>query len=183
MIKTIAFDLWGCLLKENDIKMTPQEEILERNFWNLNFDEKYFSWATKTLSLSEEEIKKILSPLRPKLYSLREEWIFEKIHEKYPYITFAIASNHISQVKESLKFLKILEKCKVVLISWDSGYEKPFKGFYELLVDMIWLPANETLFIDDIKENIQGAENVWLNTLHCYRWMNLTESILNYLAM
>ena len=29
MIKMIAFDLWGCLLKENDIKMTSQEKILE----------------------------------------------------------------------------------------------------------------------------------------------------------
>ena len=42
MIKAIAFDLWGCLIRENDIKMTPQEEILEKEFGNLNSDEKYF---------------------------------------------------------------------------------------------------------------------------------------------
>jgi glutamate synthase (NADPH/NADH) large chain len=34
-----------------------------------------------------------------------------------PYMTFAVASNHISQVKESLNNLGILEKCNIVLIS------------------------------------------------------------------
>ena len=178
----IAFDLWGCLLKENDIKMTSQEEILEKKFWNLNSDQKYFSWASQTLSLSELDIKKILSSLFQELYSLREEWIFRKISEKYPYVTFAIASNHISQVKESLNNLWILEKCNIVLISWDCGYEKPFKGFYELLLNKSWLSAENILFVDDNKENIQWASNVWLKTLHYRYWTSLSESILNYLA-
>jgi len=73
MIKSIAFDLWGCLLKENDYPMSKQEEILEKQFWNLNDDKEYFAWATKTLSLSEEQIKAILTPLWEKLYSLREQ--------------------------------------------------------------------------------------------------------------
>lgn len=112
MIKAIAFDLWGCLLRENDIEMTPQEEILEKEFGNLNSDEKYFSWATQTLSFSEEEIKSILGNLWPKFYSLREEWIFEKILENYPRMIFAVASNHISLVKESLRYLWISENVK-----------------------------------------------------------------------
>ena len=178
----IAFDLWGCLLKENDIKMTSQEKILEKEFWNLNSDQKYFSWASQTLSLSELDIKKILSPLFQKLYSLREEWIFRKISEKHPYMTFAIASNHISQVKESLNNLWILEKCNIVLISWDCGYEKPLKGFYELLLNKSWLSAKNILFVDDNKENIQWASDVWLKTLHYRYWTSLSESILNYLA-
>jgi hypothetical protein len=39
----------------------------------LNDDKEYFAWATKTLSLSEEQIKAILTPLWEKLYSLREQ--------------------------------------------------------------------------------------------------------------
>jgi hypothetical protein len=71
----------------------------------LNDDEEYFAWATKTLSLSEEQIKAILTPIWEKLYSLREQSIFEKILKKYPNIDFAIATNHISDVKNSLKHL------------------------------------------------------------------------------
>ena len=123
MIKAIAFDLWGCLLRENDIEMTSQEEILEKEFGNLNSDEKYFSWATQALPFSEEEIKSILANLWPKLYSLREEWIFEKILEKYPLMIFAVASNHISLVRESLKHLWILEEFKVILICTHKGIE------------------------------------------------------------
>jgi hypothetical protein len=71
----------------------------------LNDDKEYFAWATKTLSLSEEQIKAILTPIWEKLYSLREQSIFEKILKKYPNIDFAIATNHISDVKNSLKHL------------------------------------------------------------------------------
>jgi hypothetical protein len=72
MIKAIAFDLGRCLICENDIKMSPKEEILEKEFGNINSDEEYFAWATQTLSMSEKEIKSILKNLWPKLYSLRE---------------------------------------------------------------------------------------------------------------
>ena len=181
MIKAIAFDLGRCLICENDIKMTPQEEILEKEFGNINSDEEYFAWATQTLSLSEKEIKSILKNLWPKLYSLREIWIFEKILEKYPLMIFAIASNHISMMRESLKHLWIIEKCKVVLISWDCGYEKPEEWFYQLLVEKLWLSADEILFIDDSEKNIEGAKKVWLHTIHYQGKTILSESIFSYL--
>ena len=181
MIKAIAFDLWGCLLRENDIEMTSQEEILEKEFGNLNSDEKYFSWATQALPFSEEEIKSILANLWPKLYSLREEWIFEKILENYPRMIFAVASNHISLVKESLKYLWISKKCKVTLISWDCGYEKPEAWFYQLLAKELWLSIDEILFIDDLVENIEGAKKVWLEALHYNGENLLSESIFSYL--
>jgi len=181
MIKTIAFDLWGCLLKENDFVMTEQEEILEKEFWNLNFDQEYYPWASQTLSLSEKEVREVISSLMKKLYSLREDVIFEKILEQYPQMTFAIASNHVSQVKESLQNLWILEKCRIVLISWDSWYEKPSKEFFALLREQIGESADEILFVDDKEENIQGAEKVWLKGLWYHRWTSLSESVLNYL--
>lgn len=181
MINAIAFDLGRCLIWENDIEMSSQEEILEKEFGNINSDEEYFAWATKTLSLSEKEIKSILKNLWPRLYSLREEWIFEKILEKYPEMVFAVASNHISMMRESLKHLWILDICKVVLISWDCGYEKPETWFYQLLIEQLWLLADEILFIDDIKENIEGAKKVWLKTIHYSGKNLLSEDILSYL--
>lgn len=181
MIKAIVFDLGCCLIWENDIEMTPEETILEKEFGNKNSDEEYFAWATQTLSLSEEEIKSILTDLWPRLYSLREEWIFEKILEKYPDMIFAVASNHISMMRESLNHLWITGKCKVVLISWDCGYEKPEKWFYQLLVDQLWLSANEVLFIDDKKENIEGAKKVWLQSIHYCGENLLSKDIFSYL--
>ena len=181
MIKAIAFDLWGCLIWENDIEMAPQEEILEKEFGNINSDEEYFAWATQALSLSEKDIKSILKNLWPKLYSLREDWIFEKILEKYPQMVFAIASNHISMVKESLQHLWILEYFKVVLISWDCRQEKPNKWFYQLLVVKLWMSADKILFVDDSEKNVEGAKKVWLHTIHYQGEDSLSESIFSYL--
>lgn len=182
MIKAIAFDLGGCLIWENNIEITPQEEILEKEFGNINSDGEYFAWATERLSLSEEKIKSIIKNLLTKLYFLREEWIFEKILEKYPQMVFAVASNHISIVKESLEHLWIMGKCKIVLISWDCGQEKPNEWFYQLLVDKLWIPADEILFIDDSERNIEGAKKVWLQTVHYQRENLLSESIFSYLS-
>ena len=181
MIKAIAFDLGGCLIWENDIEMSPQEEILEKEFGNINSDEEYFAWATQTLSLSEKEIRSIIANLLPRLYSLKEKWIFEKILEKYPQMIFTVASNHISMVRESLKFLWILDVFKVVLISWDCGYEKPEAWFYQLLSEQLWLSADEILFIDDKKDNTEGAKKFWLKTLYYRRENSLSEDILSYL--
>jgi HAD superfamily hydrolase (TIGR01509 family) len=112
---------------------------------------------------------------------LREEWIFEKILEKYPQMIFAVASNHISMMRKSLGNLWILEICKVVLISWDCGFEKPEAWFYQLLSEQLWLPTNEILFIDDKEENIEGAKKVWLQTVHYNSENSLSESIFSYL--
>ena len=181
MIKAIAFDLGGCLVRENDVEMSPQEEILEKEFGNINFDKEYFAWATQTLSLSEKEIKSILANLLPKLYSLKEERIFEKILEKYPDMIFAVASNHISLVRESLKHLWILEEFKVILISWDCGYEKPEEWFYQLLAEKLWVDTDEILFIDDSEKNIEGAKKIWLHTIHYKSGTLLSGSTLLYL--
>ena len=182
MIKLIAFDLGWCLLRENDIIMNHQEEILEKEFWNINSDNEYFSWACKTLSLSEWEIRSIICKFLPSLYSIREEWIFEKISEKYPDISFGIATNHISLVKENLKTLWILDKCEVVLISWECWYEKPFKEFYNLLVEKSCFKPDEVLFIDDSEINIKWAKQCGLSTLHYIKWTNLTDGVLNCLC-
>ena len=181
MIKLIAFDLGWCLLRENDVIMNHQEEILEKEFWNINSDEEYFSWACNTLSLSELEIISIIWKFLPSLYSLREEWIFKNISEKYPDISFGIATNHISLVKEGLETLWILDRCKIVLISWACWFEKPSRDFYNLLVEKSWFKPDEILFIDDSEINIKWAKQSGLRTLHYVRWTNLTENVLNYL--
>ncbi len=182
MIKAIAFDLWGCLIWENGIEMTLQEEILEKEFGNINSDIEYFSWATQTLSLSECKIKCIIEDLLLKLYFLREDWIFEKILKKYPRMIFAVASNHISMVRESLKHLWILKYFEVVLISWDCGQEKPNDWFYQLLQEKLWMSADEILFVDDSEKNIEGAEKLWLHAIHYHRKDSLSESIFSYLS-
>ena len=181
MIKLIAFDLGWCLLTENDIQLSYEEEILESKFWDINSDNDFYSWASKTLSLSELDIRSVLWKFLPSLYSLREEWIFENISKKYPDISFGIATNHISLVKECLDTLCILDRCNIVLISWECWFEKPSRDFYNLLVEKSWFKSDEILFIDDSEININWAKQSGLRTLHYVRWTNLTESVLNYL--
>lgn len=47
MIKIIAFDLVGVLVREKDIKLSKEEEKLERLFGNNISDEDYMNEAEK----------------------------------------------------------------------------------------------------------------------------------------
>ena len=181
MIKLIAFDLGWCLLTENDIELSYEEEILESKFWDINSDNDFYSWASKTLSLSENEIKNIISKFIVNLYSLRDKDIFEKILVKYPDISFAVAGNHISQVNECLNNLWVNDACDTIVISWECWEEKPTKEFFNVLIEKSWCSPKEILFVDDSLENIVWATRAWLNTLHYTRWTCLSDCILSYL--
>jgi len=53
-----------------------------------------------------------------------------------------------------------------IVISSEVGIVKPQKEIYGLALSGLDVEAEETLFIDDFVENIQGAEAVGMHTIH-----------------
>jgi putative hydrolase of the HAD superfamily len=52
-----------------------------------------------------------------------------------------------------------------VVISCEVGLSKPDPRIYRLCLDQLGLPAPETLFVDDLADNIAGAARIGLRTL------------------
>lgn len=50
--------------------------------------------------------------------------------------------------------------------SHEMGYRKPDKESYQMVLDENGLKAEETLFVDDLLQNIEGAKAVGLRTIH-----------------
>ncbi|MDR0860285.1 MAG: hypothetical protein LBO09_04895 [Candidatus Peribacteria bacterium] len=94
IITAIAFDLGGVLIKENEYHLSPTEQLLERQFGNINNDETYYQRAIKETGLSKKEIKKIVEHIVVNMYELRTTDIFQKL----PKLKLAIASNHLSAI-------------------------------------------------------------------------------------
>ena len=176
-IKAIAFDLWGVLMQENEYPLSAVEETLEKQFGKINTNEAYYAWAQKATNLSEEEIKDMVSDIIANIYDMREYDLFDHL----PKIKIAIASNHLSAINTWIDNMELREKCHCVLISGDSGVEKPNKDFYEKLIAKLDEKPENILFVDDDKENIEAAKHIWFSVLHYNHAKNLVQEVLRKL--
>jgi putative hydrolase of the HAD superfamily len=52
-----------------------------------------------------------------------------------------------------------------MFLSYEIGLRKPEPGFYEHVLNEINLKADETIFIDDSRANIKGAEKLGINCI------------------
>lgn len=177
-IKAIAFDLGGVFTQENEYPLSEIEQLLEKQFGKINTNEAYYTWATKTTQLPQEEIEKITEDIIENIYDLREYEIFDHL----PKVKLAIASNHLSAIHKRIDNMEIQSRFNCILISWDIDIEKPNKEFYEKLAEELHEQPENILFIDDDKENIEAAKKLWFSVLHYYdHSKSLTQEILNKL--
>lgn len=181
-IKAIAFDLVGVLLKENIYPLSPQEQILEKQFGNINFDHKFYSWATKKLNTSQDHIRQMVQNIISNIYELRNPEILPKISFEFPSIKLAIASNHISAIKLWIDKKGIRHYFHTIVISAEVGAEKPDPKFYEILVQRLGERPDGILFIDDLALNVDGAKRIGLLAIPYKRTEDLLTEIKRHLG-
>ncbi len=59
------------------------------------------------------------------------------------------------------------------VISWEVKYNKPDRRIYEILLSKYSLNPGETVFIDDMKENIEAAGKIGIRGIHFTPEVNL----------
>ena len=180
MIKIIAFDLVGVLVKEKDIDLTEKEDKLERLFGPNLSDEHYFSKASKIVG-DKDELVNITKGIIDKLYEVKDKDLLLKIKEKYPEIKIIIATNHVSYIKDYIK--KYLDNGLLfdVIISADINQIKPDKNFYYYILYKYNINPDELLFLDDNNENIKSADDIGINTILVYKDTDIINEIDNVL--
>lgn len=181
MIKVIAFDLVGVLAFEKDIKLTDEEEKLERMFGpNLN-DSDYLNNARKIIK-KDSIIMKTTENLIDKLYEIHDRDILKKIKNKYPSLKLIIATNHLSYVRNFIGESFNIDYLDDLIISAEVHKIKPNNDFYQYILDKYDIGPEELLFIDDNHENINSANNMKINTIKINKNDDLFEKIINYLS-
>ena len=180
MIKVIAFDLVGVLAFEKDIKLTDEEEKLERMFGpNLN-DADYLNNARKTIK-KDSIIMRTTEDLIDKLYEIHDRDIFKKIKNMYPNLKLIIATNHLSYVRNFIGESFDIDYLDDLIISAEIHKIKPNNDFYQYILDKYDISSEELLFIDDNQENINSANKMKINTIKINKNDNIFEKIICYL--
>lgn len=178
MIKVIAFDLVGVLVREKDIEMSLEEEKLERMFGPNKNDSDYLSEARKIIK-EDSIIMRITEDLIERLYEVKEKDLFKKIKEKYPNIKIVIATNHVSFVRNYIGEALGVEYLDDIIISAEIHKVKPDEEFYEYLLEKYSILPNELLFLDDNIKNVEIASALDINVIKVDKNTKILESIIN----
>ena len=107
------------------------------------------------------------------------------LKEKYP--TFLFSNTNIihfkafqQTIKDTTAYSSVGELFHKAYYSHEIGWRKPVVDAYRYIITEKGLDAGQTLFIDDNKDNIQGAKEAGLQTLHLLPGERV-EKVLSYL--
>ncbi len=173
MIKVIAFDLVGVLVKEKDIVLSNDEDKIERLFGPNRSDEEFFLEARKILP--NKDISLLANNIISKLYEIREKDLINKLKDNYPSIKLVVATNHISLIR---KYIESNFSVSDIIISGEINIIKHDEDFYNYLINKYCINNNELLFIDDNDNNIISAKQLGINTIKVDKDTNIYREII-----
>ena len=180
MIKNVIFDFGQVLVhfipnymtkayieNESDVRLT-EEVIFDRLYWD----------KLDAGTITDDEVVELIKERLPeRLWQNAEKafrnWIYNipqiegmeenviKLKEKG--INICILSNISKGFAERYEEIPILKHFDKFVFSSTCGMVKPNKDIFEHVLNKYNFKAEETLFIDDRKENIEGALSVGIN--------------------
>ena len=180
MIKVIAFDLVGVLVKETDYPLNEIETKIERLFGpNKSDDEFILQVKESILNTSSDEIIQITKHIINSIYATKitlNDLI--KFKNKYSDIKLVVATNHVSFIEEYIlkHFPNALDN---IYISAKINEVKPNASFYNKILKGLNITPQEMLFLDDSIKNIEGANACGIPTIHVTKGMDILKEIQN----
>jgi HAD superfamily hydrolase (TIGR01509 family) len=96
-------------------------------------------------------------------------------------VRIGLLSNDALSLRAKLALLEIADLFDPLIISADIGVMKPAPEAFQAVLDQVSLPPERVLFIDDLPENISGANAVGIKGILYQPGMNLGEVLETYL--
>lgn len=135
-------DLW---LDLNLGKITEQEIILKCH--------KMYNIDIPTLQHLMKQIKESLVPVQGSM-----ELVKKLYHLDWP--LYIITDNTFEIMQHLKEKYDIWHMFRGIVVSAEIGHRKPYKEIYRHLLENYKLNAEETVFFDDVKANVEGAQAV-----------------------
>jgi len=141
-------EIYKCIFQSDEWPMldrgTISEEEAKMNIINRNIENK------ELINLVFENWYDILIPIESSVDVLRQ--LKENGYKVYYLSNFHLAAfEHVTQKYE------FFQRFDGGIVSYKEKLLKPEKEIYEMIIERYNLEQNETVFIDDIKENVNAA--------------------------
>ena len=173
MIKNIIFDIGNVLLDFNPkvyVKSKVTEDNVERIYRCIFQSEEWLMLDRGTIS--EEEAKRniinrnidseelinlvfknwydILSPIESSID------VIKKLKQE-GYKVYYLSNFHLAAFEHVIKKHDFFENFDGGVVSYKENLLKPEKEIYEMIIDRYELEPTQTIFIDDMEENVKAA--------------------------
>jgi len=199
MIKTIFFDIGGVLLNiypDRTIRyISDITNLSEKKIQNAFPEEAHKKYECGEISCSEfyDAVENNL----PALKSISEEqfwnaWsllvgeetevvgIMNKLTSMYP--VWLLSNTNPYHIIEEERF-KLFDKIMGGIYSFEVGCRKPGENIYLKALETAETSAKESLFIDDLIENVETARSLNMNAIHFKTIEDFTEQLGKFIEL
>ena len=182
-IQNVVFDIGNVLLRWEPQEIVqahfsdepfPQEltaKIFKSPIWyDLNLgkltEKEAIQLYSQQLAIPVAKLEMLMADIKESLTPIDGSLEFlDELHAQGTPL-YSITDN----VKEIMKFLKaqysFFHKFSGIAVSAEIGVLKPSALIYQHLIDSYHLIPQETVFIDDLAKNVQGAQDIGLQGIH-----------------
>ncbi|HNY52544.1 MAG TPA: HAD family phosphatase [Bacteroidales bacterium] len=199
MIKNIVFDLGNVLLsfvpseyliKKNypdNIRNTILRDIFQSTEWkmldngDITVPEAIESIAAKS-SLKREEIALVFNFRRDIMFPLDDNAKLLPELRKQGYKLYYLSNFPLDVFQEIKNDFYFFRHFDGGIISAEVRLSKPDIRFYEYLIGKYSLNPSESLFIDDVEENVRAAEKAGMKAMFTDGSLNIAEQLKKKLA-
>lgn len=181
MIKNIVFDIGNVLISfkpreylnsfpfEEDIREAIFNSVFKSKFWpeldrGTVTEEEAIKLFCEEAPELEQHIKKVMATWMDILLPIPETIeILKRLKDK-GFKLFALSNYHKAAFERTFSENEFFRLLDGKVISYEVQCIKPEREIYEKLLATYDLRADETLFIDDMAENIEGAKTIGIRT-------------------
>ena len=196
-IKAIIFDLGGVLVDWNP------RYVFDDKYFESDEKRKYFFDVICTSDWNEEQdAGRSIVEATQTLVSQHPEWesairdyygrwtdmlrapipgtveIFRQLKQNGKYKLYALTNWQAGLFDIALVRYNFLHWFDGRVVSGEEKTRKPFREFYQRLLDRYDLKPSEAIFIDDSLRNVKAAENLGIKSIHYQSSQQLKEELI-----
>lgn len=181
-IKAILFDLGGVLfIKRDNIQTNETVDKIDQMIGGCENDLKLITTIKDEFGINDKELDQIAEKVAQKFEPNVEIW--HAIPDLAKNYKLVVINNGSSLALPYFKKQAPIDKYfPLFLCSGQLGFKKPDPKIYQLALKQLDCSADECLFIDDLQENIDGANAIGINGL-LWTKNSLINDITNILEM
>jgi putative hydrolase of the HAD superfamily len=178
----LVFDMGGVVLRwdpaaiiagvfdEEELRTKAHQGVFEHPDW-LELDrgtldrEDAIRRAAKRTGIAEPEMRRLFHAVPPSLAAFPDtvDLLYRLKAKGYP--LYCLSNMHRASLEYIQRAHRFWDVFSGTVFSCSSNLCKPEAGIYAHLLQTYGLEANETLFMDDVQKNLDGAAKLGIKTL------------------
>jgi len=198
MIRAVIWDMGGVILRTEDPQ--PRTRLAQRyNLTRPELETLVFASDSSIRCQSgqitqvehwQNVYRQLQVPAELQADFQKEYWggdwvdkeLVDYIHSLRTERTTALLSNAFENARATFDAgWGFLEAFDLVIFSSEVGLMKPDLAIYQLIIEKLGIRSHEAIFIDDVKENVQGARQAGLHSIQFLNTAQTKKDLTNLL--